>query len=663
MLKLVQKLRIVFTSLLFFTCPAFGATESTVLIAAENSSAIDAQSLNPHQHFREQFVAAEKLLQSRDLKRYQQARYELQDYVLAPYLDAQFLMRHAKVADAEQVRQFLREHQQSPLGWQTRQAWLSRLMQDHQYEAFMHDYKMPATTEHQCFYLYAQLATGEGDTTPILRQMDAIWLTGDSLPKGCDAMLEAWQNAGLRTIDKVWQRISLAADGGKHSLIPYLTKMLPEPMQSLATHYRNVRRNPNAVKNLAILTGAYPRQETEIMVYGLKRLIWQDPDAALQLIDNLPTHIAFSAEQYLLLRQTFATALSLKGHDQASRWLARLDPTEHTDTTLHWQLAEWLRRGSWTQIMGLVPRLPDSQRESDQWQYWFARALNELGHTHVAQQIWQRLAQQRGYYGFLAAAKLKQPLQLASVPLALTTEDLNIVRQLPGVQRARELRELGRDLDARREWNALLEHTTEHEQRALAMIATEWQWHDQAIYTLGRLGEFDAISQRFPEAFLEDHVRSSNAASIDVNWALAVSRRESAFRNDARSHAGAYGVMQLLPSTAKLVARKDVASFDLYNPSFNISLGTRYLADLQRRLGDNWLLATAAYNAGIYRVYDWLPAQPIEADRWVELIPYAETRNYVKNVLAYQQIYRALREQNAMPDVFEQLVPMTISRL
>lgn len=610
---------------------------------------------------RELFLEAEVALKRRQLDDYQRLREALHSYPLAPYLDAIYLRQFAQPEQETEIINFLQAHPQSPLEWQTRAMWLDKLMAGHHYEQFLRDYDAPGSTRHQCFAIYAQLATGTGETKPILRLVNDIWLTGESLPDACDPVLEAWQNAGLRTDDMVWERIALAAEGGQHTLIPYLQKMLPQPMHYLAEHYRRVRRDPSQIADTKWLSGDYPAHETQIVAYGLGRLIWRDPDVALRVIDALPTHINFSAEQYLQLRQTFAVALSLKGHEQAGRWLARLDPTEHTDVTLHWQLAEWLRQGAWVQVMGLVPRLPDAQRESGQWQYWFARALQALGHEQVAKQVWQRVAQERSYYGFLAAAQLDQPLTLTKEPMVIDPEHLNRVSQLPGVQRAFELRALDRDLDARREWNALLEHVPLADQRALAMIASDWGWHDQSIYTLGKLGEYDAIAQRFPEAYMDDHQRFSDAAEIDVNWALAVSRRESAFRDDARSHAGAYGLMQLLPATANLVERRDVSTHELFNASYNIRLGTRYLADLQRRLGNNWLLATAAYNAGIYRVYDWLPAQPLEADRWVELIPYAETRNYVKNVLAYQQIYRTLRNENQQADVFGELVPMQIS--
>lgn len=610
---------------------------------------------------RELFLEAEAALKNRQLDDYSRLIEALGAYPLVPYLEADYIRLLATPKDDARVSEFLNQHYLSPLGWQVRSVWLDKLMDDHHYEQFLSYYEYPGSIRHQCFAVYAQLATGTGDTAPILRLVNDIWLTGESLPKDCDPVLEAWTNAGMRTADMIWQRIVLAAEGGQHTLIPYLQKLLPENMQYLAEHYHRVRRNPANLAQRKYLSGDFPKQETQIVTYGLGRLIWRDPDAALALMDNLPAHINFSAEQYLLLRQTFAVALSLKDHDQASRWLARLDATEHTDATLHWQLAEWLREGAWTQIMSLVPRLPDTQRESDQWQYWFARSLEAQGFVPVSKQIFERLAQQRSYYGFLAAAKLKQSLSLSREALELPPEQISRVRQLPGVQRAYELRALDRGLDARREWNSLLEHLPPDDQRALAVIASDWGWHDQAIYTLGTLGEYDAIAQRFPTAYLEEHQQFSDAANIDVNWALAVSRRESAFRDDARSHAGAYGLMQLLPSTANLVERRDVSVHELFNPSYNIRLGTRYLADLQRRLGDNWILATAAYNAGIYRVYDWLPAQPMEVDRWIELIPYAETRNYVKNVLAYQQIYRTLRENELQPELFGELVPMQIS--
>ncbi|WP_237738537.1 lytic transglycosylase domain-containing protein [Idiomarina xiamenensis] len=150
------------------------------------------------------------------------------------------------------------------------------------------------------------------------------------------------------------------------------------------------------------------------------------------------------------------------------------------------------------------------------------------------------------------------------------------------------------------------------------------------------------------------------APNKDVNWALAITRRESAFRNDAYSSAGARGLMQILPSTAKYLHKKSVSRLELHNPSLNTRLGTAYLGDLKARMNGNWVLATASYNAGYYRVRDWLPDQPMPLDIWIELVPYHETRDYLKAVLAYQQIYQLINGGNE--NIFDALVEMTISK-
>jgi len=642
-----------------------------IALAAPPSASVVDESVREQQ--RELFKQAEIAVKRRRIKEYQQLVQQLEGYPLLPYLELDRIGQIGYIANEDYVLSFFDRYQQSPLDWQARQPWLDYLMRQGDYQRFVRDFKAPGSQTHQCFLIEAQLALlpteqhtadqADVNRLQVLRQVDTVWRNGSSLPKACDTILAAWAEAGLRTPELIWERVVLAAEGGQHTLLPYLGRLLPEPMQYLAEHYRRVRVNPSYVTRFSALTQAYPEHEAQILSYGLRRLIWRDPDLALATLAKLPSHIVWTAEQQLSLNQTFATALSVKNHPQAETWLARLAPNEHNDTTRQWQLADWVRRGAWQQIIEFMPRLPDTERESDQWQYWFARSLESLGQPGVSAPLWRELAQSRSYYGFLAAAKLDVPLNLQRQPLQLSEQQRQALWQLDGVQRAYELRALDRHLDARREWFYMVNMVTPAQQLQLAALASEWGWHDQAIYTLGQAGEFDAVAQRFPEAYLEQHQKFADAAQIDVNWALAVSRRESAFRHDARSHAGAYGLMQLLPSTARLMEDKPLNHRDLFHVETNIRLGTRYLSHLQQRLEGNWLLATAAYNAGIYRVYDWIPAQPLAADRWIETIPYAETRNYVKNVLAYQQIYRALRQGEQQPELFQQVVPMRIGKL
>ena len=119
---------------------------------------------------------------------------------------------------------------------------------------------------------------------------------------------------------------------------------------------------------------------------------------------------------------------------------------------------------------------------------------------------------------------------------------------------------------------------------------------------------------------------------------------------DARSSAGALGPMQLMPATARQVARSLGAgrpsAAQVLEPKLNIQLGSRYLADLHRRYEDHPVLATAAYNAGPGNVARWLPSRgTVPAEVWIERIPFKETRGYVRRVLAYQAIYRYRLQQ------------------
>ncbi|MBY6064218.1 transglycosylase SLT domain-containing protein [Pseudidiomarina sediminum] len=614
---------------------------------------------------RELFVKAEYAARRGRLLEYQQLLDQLDDYPLRPYLELERLQQVGYLANEDRVLAFLASFDDSPMAWQLRYPWLDYLAHKDEQKRFMRDFRFPGKTAHQCYYWRFALQQKSHPREAVMRAVDQLWLTGESLPKSCDPLLSAWTKAGQRSDELVWQRAKLAAEGGKHSLLRYLSTLVEEPTRSLILSYRQVRRNPaNLVREMKTLgqqKGVAAERAASIVTYGLNRLIWRDPDTALATVAKLPKSIPLSAAQWTEIEQTFAVALSVKNHAKAHTWLVKLSPAEHTQSTLQWQLAEWVREGQWQAFIDDPVADMATASGDAQWRYWRGRAYEELNQPQRAQAQFEEIAHQRNYYGFLAATKLGQTPRLGARPINYSAQELAAVRQLAGVQRAYELLQLNRFVDARREWYQLLQSADGRQQELLAVLASQWEWHDQVIYTLGQLGEFDAIEQRFPLAYEKEHREFADAAGIDMEWAMAISRRESSFRFDAHSHAGAYGIMQLLPSTARYVGRRTYDHGDLKRVSTNIHLGTKYLADLKRRLGDNWVLATAAYNGGIYRVNDWIPEQAIAIDRWIETIPYKETRDYVKNVLAYQQIYLLVAQTNA-ENRFTDVVKMTVSK-
>ena len=239
---------------------------------------------------------------------------------------------------------------------------------------------------------------------------------------------------------------------------------------------------------------------------------------------------------------------------------------------------------------------------------------------------------------------IRDSYHLEHVETPATAKLVNQVAALDAVKRATELSALQRWVEARREWRWATADMDTQQLKAAAKLAEQLGWHDQAIFTLAKTGYWDDLELRFPMEYADLVEANANLHDIDIAWVFAVMRQESAFMDDARSHAGAMGLMQLMPATARSVARqmlkrKPPRRNELFEPDTNIALGSAYLKQMKGKLGDSAVLATAAYNAGPHRVARWLPARTLPADIWIELLPFDETRGYLRRVLAYTVIY------------------------
>jgi soluble lytic murein transglycosylase len=642
-----QSFIIRYSAPLFFALSLFSS-------GAAQSEPVDSEQ---REQQRELFKKAEYAAKRGRLNEYRQLLQKLEGYPLVPYLELARLEQVGYLANEDRVLAFLEKHDNTPLDWQLRQPWLTYLAGQEEYARFIRDFRHPGTLTHRCQFIEAQREKGLADG-PFRRQVDAIWEHGFSLPSACDPILKEWEGLDGRTDEKIWNRLEMAAERGNPTLLPYLTGLLPELQQYLGEFYHKVRYSPAAIEDGSWFKGRYPEKEAQITTFALTKLIWRDENIALRSYKKLKPELPFSEEQEERIAEEFAVALSLKSHPEARVWHDRVPVNALNERVLQWRLAIYLKDKDYEGLRDAIQSLPVAIRQGNQWRYWLARTQEITGNALVAQQLYEDLSDERHYYGFLASARLQKPVSLEHEKLEVSVVQLEQIRNHPSVQRAYELIQLERWVDARREWNHLLTQLDGEEQKVAAYLASEWGWHDQAIWTLAQIGHFDAVGIRFPLAYKDILGRASQAAGIDENWALAITRRESNFRHDAYSSAGARGLMQILPGTAKQLDTKNNSWRRLNDPSVNVRLGTHYLSRLKHRFENNWLLATASYNAGYYRVREWLPEEPVYADEWVETIPYHETRDYVKAVLSYQQIYRMLggNEDN----LFEQVVDMTI---
>jgi soluble lytic murein transglycosylase len=344
-------------------------------------------------------------------------------------------------------------------------------------------------------------------------------------------------------------------------------------------------------------------------------------------------------------RAAFAVGLALT-EEGDRRGLAYLELVPARADNLDLQdrrLRAALRLGAWPQVGAWVASMPEGGHKSELWLYWQARAMAAQGQSVAARRLFSQAAAERSLWGFLAAERVGAPYALASRPTPATQRRLKRIEEGPAGRRIVELLALDRELDVRRELFWLARDMTSEDLMAAAVLAAGWGSPDQAVALLARSGYWDDLDLRFPLEHRTLIREQARASGLDESWIFAIVRQESAFNPAAVSPAGALGLMQLMPATAREVARslgEPVPDrWDLIDPALNIRLGSSYLARMQARFGDNPVLAAAAYNAGPHRVEQWLPEHSLQADLWTAIIPFRETRRYVRRVLAYRLIY------------------------
>lgn len=586
------------------------------------------------------FLEAEKKIWLSKPDEFQKLYKQLDHYPLQPYLDQQRLMHKISSSNGNEITKFLEEYESTPLDWPLRKKWLELLISENKQSLFLYHYKPTNVTTLNCAYYRYSLDKGLSEKD-ILPKVTKLWTVGKSQPDVCDPLFEKWQKAGYRTEDVIWKRISLAADGGKHTLIPYLTKLLPPSQRYTAKLWHNVRRSPAYILRNNVFK-KFNKREAEIFTYGVKRLIWREPEKAINIYNKLKTKLKLTTKQQQDITQKFALSLANNDHPKAQKWLHKVDEKLLTSSVVQWRIADVLRTQNWEHILRELESFPKALQKSNQWQYWYSRSLIETSKKEEGLAALKLLANNRHYYGFLAASFLETPFNLQHEPIKVIEGEEGRLLKHPAAQRSFELFHINKYSEARKEWNYWLLQLTDSEKLVASKIATERKWFDRAIFTLPKVGYLNDVDLRFPLAFEKDINLNAKKNNIDPAWAFAIARRESSFMPDANSGVGARGLMQIMPGTAKQLDRKKVSVSNLFNAQYNIKLGTKYLKQLSDQYMGNHVLASASYNAGPNRVKQWVKeSRGMPIDMWIETIPYKETREYVKSVLAYQQIYQS----------------------
>lgn len=631
---------------------ALALSSSTSLLAKANPPREAAVTFGIEmQRFRQRavFLEARQIARKGKLSALKPLLESLTDYPLRSYIEYEALLARPYSSD-EAVQAFIENHPNFPISAQLRRAFADYRRDQDRSESFLRFHQPEdADVENQCFRASALWALER--TQAAMAATRALWLHGRSQPKRCDKAFSRWRRAGGLTQALAWQRYELAVLAGEDRLAAYLERTLSEDQRTLARQLTRLRQRPTRADRYETVDFNDPEQQA-LADSALKMLIKKRPAEALHLIADLKDSGRLAPAQ--ALEYDYAAALRLIREDNLTVNDALIPAALRTNPDLiEASLIQLIKAGRFNALSTPLSQLPASAQSTLRWQYWQARAelsSPDIGGRESARVSFERLASERDYYGHLAALWLGIPGSLADQSTTIAPEKLLDLAAAPTAQRIYELRALGETLEARREWFQLIKPFSNTELRIAAALASQWHWHDMAIATLAQAQAWDEVLERFPRPYAERFTEAARTQGVPVTLAMAVARRESGFWTEARSPVGAQGLMQLMPRTAQSVAK----SIDLDSPTdlvltqadTNIKLGTAYLGQLLQRFNDNRVLALAAYNAGPSRAKKWYTnPQPIDA--FIEGIPFAETRAYVKAVLLYAAIYAQL---NGLPE-------------
>ncbi|MBY6189195.1 transglycosylase SLT domain-containing protein [Microbulbifer agarilyticus] len=606
---------------------------------------------------REKLQQARQAIASNNKRQLRKLKQELKDYPLLPYIEYWELSKRLSKLPYDDIDAFLEEYKDTALGDWMRVRVLRELGARERFKAYLkyYDPDKIRRTQLRCYYVDA--LSRHGDKQQAYELIEELWTVGASQPKECDPAFARWMKDGGLTQERAWQRHALAVRAGNLDLAAFIARKLDKSRKARAELMRSVYRKPEQILDYKKFIREEPEYR-DIVTIGLRRLASKDAGKANQAWERYSASYLFNDEERDDYLRYLALRFARQDDQTGLETLIKNNPEFFDLRTSEWLIRQSLREMDWAQVEFWIDQLPADNQKLDRWLYWKARAIEEQLQTadqndparqEQAKKLYQQAAAERSYYGFLASDTIGADYSFVDRPAPITPKLVDEVAAREGMQRARELQAIGEFYHARREWDYATRDMPDEELMTASKIAGSWGWYHKSIQSILAADYLDDLELRFPLAFpgiVSDVAkRMGKKTALNDYLVLAVARQESHFSHDAKSHAGAMGLMQLLPSTARATARKAGVpyrrSWDLLNPNTNISLGAYYLNSLLNRFDNNRFLAAAAYNAGPTRVSRWLKDtdKKLPFDVWIETIPYNETRKYVQNVLSYSVIY------------------------
>lgn len=568
----------------------------------------------------------------------------LKGHVLEPYARYWQLQMKLDQAQPGEIGEFLNRYEGSYVAEQLRKDWLKQTGKRQQWELFEAALGNLVSDDPDVNCYRAQRQWRQTNRAGVLTAR-GFWEAPREIPEGCLPIIEAEIASGGISNDQIWARVRLLWDAGERNAVQRALNYLPAAETPEEKQRAEIARNPGRFIARADKLDFNKRLNREFMIYALMREAADDPEvAAAHWDENL--RVRFSPADRAYVWNQLATRAAKRHLPQAGAWFKEGEGGALNTEQQQWRVRAALRAGDWPVVFGTVEGMPENLRNEPTWVYWQARALTAMGERERAAMLYTRIAGNPHFYGRLAQEELGAPLAIPPVGHVPTTEELSAAMANPGLRRAMALFRSDMWLEGVREWNWTIRDMNDQQLLAAAEIARQAQLWDRAINTADRTVDLHDYSLRYLAPYREHFAARAREQGLEETWVLGLVRQESRFVAHARSAAGAQGLMQVMPRTAKWVAKQ--MGMKGYRPGMasevetNITLGTGYLRYVLDQLEGSPVLAAAAYNAGPGRARKWKADVPLEGAIYVESIPFSETRDYVKKVMTNSLYYAAL---------------------
>ena len=559
--------------------------------------------------------------------------------LLSPYVEYyDMVLRIGTVPDSE-VEAFLARNTGSRIANQMRGEWLRRLAADERWDIFGRHWPALRSPDDEliCANLRREVAAGRARDASVRRML----LRLDEIPAPCKAVFADLAERGLLSADDVWERMRGLPTGRRSQALLETAALLPAAERPDGEDLRTIASHPD--RYLSTQRAIYAtRISRELALLAVVRLAAADPaEAAVQML-RLENQLSLAEQGYAWGHIGYRAAQ--RHLPEALRWYENTRGAGLSDEQWQWWARAALRAQDWELLRQVIGSMPARMAQHPTWVYWLARSYQATGADDEARALFQRIAGEPHFYGNLASEELGREIALPRPTREPLMQELAAMAKNPSIERSLELFAEGLREDGVVEWNWALTGMSDRELLAAAELARREGIYDRAIGTANQTRREHDYALRFLTPF-EDQVRPlARQQNVDESWVYGLMRQESRFVTEARSPVGASGLMQLMPATAKWVARRiglrEYRRHRVTELEINLMLGTSYMRLVLDDLDNHPVLASAAYNAGPRRARQWRdPQRTLEGAIYIETIPFTETREYVKKVMSNARYY------------------------